>query len=85
MESKESEMVLVYGTEWCGQSKRARSVLDEYNIPYKFIDVDTDEKASEFVKKHNNGYRSVPTIIFPDGTSLTEPRRDDLIAKLGLN
>jgi hypothetical protein len=32
----------------------------------------------------NGGYRSVPTLVWPDGSKLTEPSEDTLIKKLGV-
>ena len=49
---------------------------------YLDIDIEQDPKAAEFVKQQNGGFQSVPTIIFPDGSSLTEPDRTTLANKL---
>ena len=65
--------IIFYGVSWCGDCRRARQVLAEKNIQFVDIDIDRDAKAAEFVKGLNHGYRSVPTIIFPDGSHLTEP------------
>ncbi len=62
-----------YGAMWCGDTRRARKWFDDKQIPYEWIDVDKDKEAEAFVKQINNGYRSIPTIIFPDGSHLTEP------------
>jgi mycoredoxin len=43
------------------------------NIEYEWIDIDQDEAAAEYVKSVANGYRSVPTLVFPDGSILVEP------------
>jgi mycoredoxin len=45
------------------------------------VDVNSDKKAEAFVKELNNGFRSVPTIIFPDGSKMVEPSSADLEAK----
>ncbi len=74
--------IVVYGTRWCGDSKRALKILDECQIDYKWIDIDKDSKGEEFVIKTNNGFRSVPTIIFPDGSMMVEPGNEDLRTKL---
>ncbi|MFN3706103.1 MAG: glutaredoxin domain-containing protein [Thermoflexales bacterium] len=76
-----------YGAMWCGDTRRARAWFDKNNVPYEWIDIDQDEKAAEFVKSVNNGMRSIPTIIFPDGSQLTEPSTQKLethARKLGL-
>ena len=77
-------MLTIYGTEWCGDCTRAKFLLDSLDIKYDYIDIDLDEEASEYVVKVNNGYRSVPVIVFADGSTLTEPSNDELILKLGL-
>jgi len=62
-----------YGAMWCGDTRRARKWFDDKHIPYEWIDVDKDKEAEALVKQLNNGYRSIPTIIFADGSHLTEP------------
>ena len=83
MEEKTSEIVM-YGTSWCGGTRRARMVFDRNQIPYRWIDIDKDADARHFVEGTNHGYRSVPTIIFPDGTILVEPSDLELSRKIGL-
>jgi mycoredoxin len=74
--------IILYGTSWCGDCRRSRHVLAEKNVIYLDIDIDQDKQSAEFIQKLNNGNRSVPTIIFPDGTILIEPDRATLSAKL---
>jgi len=77
--------IKMYGTTWCYDSRRAKSVLDNNHIPYEFIDIDQDPEGRKYVESVNNGYRSVPTIVFPDGSILVEPSSIDLNKKLGLS
>lgn len=77
--------IIMYGTTWCYDSRRARALLDEHNIPYEWVDIDRDLEARKFVEKVNNGCRSVPTIVFPDGSILVEPSNLVLSKKLGLS
>lgn len=76
------EKIKVYGTTWCGGSRRAIKILDERGIDYDWIDIDKDPEGEKLVIETNNGYRSVPTIFFPDGSVLVEPRNDVLSEKL---
>jgi mycoredoxin len=69
----ENGQIKLYGTSWCGDTRRTREYLEINEIPFQWIDIDEDEAAAEIVKQINNGYKSVPTIIFPDGSTLTEP------------
>jgi len=74
--------IIFYGVTWCGDCRRARQVFADKKINYIDVDIDRDSKAAEFVKQVNRGNRSVPTIIFPDGASLTEPDTLSLSRKL---
>jgi len=59
-------------------------MFDQHHIPYRWVDIDKDEQAAKFVESLNHGNRSVPTIVWPDGSSLTEPASDVLAKKLGI-
>ena len=74
--------IVVYSTTWCGDCRRAKRVLDRHGARYRWIDVDADHEAAEKVIRINRGMRVVPTILFPDGTILTEPSDAELSAKL---
>jgi mycoredoxin len=85
MAAAQSSKIIVYGTLWCGDTILARRILDNNNIPYEWIDIDRSHESAQLVEKINHGFRSVPTIIFPDGSILVEPSSDKLINKLGLS
>ncbi|MDD5368252.1 MAG: glutaredoxin domain-containing protein [Anaerolineaceae bacterium] len=76
------DKLIIYGTTWCGMCRRTRGYLDRQQIPYEFINIDDNEEAGAFVEKVNRGYRSVPTLVSPDGSILTEPSESQLIAWL---
>lgn len=79
-----STKITMYGTSWCYESRRAKRLLDENGIDYTFIDIDSDMDGRRYVEQVNNGFRSVPTIVFPDGSILVEPTVKELKGKLGL-
>lgn len=79
-----NEKILFYGTNWCPSSRRARAFLEKNDVDYHFINIDDDKKGETFVKKTNNGLKSIPTIVFTDGTILVEPSNKELSTKLGL-
>jgi mycoredoxin len=72
----------MYAADWCGDCRRSKRLLAELNVPYTLIDVDADESAAEKVITINNGMRSIPVIVFDDGTHLTEPSDAALKEKL---
>ena len=77
--------ILVYGTRWCGDTKRALLFFEDHNIDYRFIDIDLDKDGERIVRKANEGSRSVPTIIFSDGCILVEPDEYALAKKMGIS
>jgi mycoredoxin len=72
----------MYGAAWCGDCRRSKAYLDSHQVEYNYIDVEADETASDKVIEINGGLRSIPVILFPDGTHMTEPSDKDLEAKL---
>ena len=76
--------IVVYATSWCFDCKRSERFLRKNRIDFRKVDIDKDQEGREFVMKVNNGSRSVPTIVFPDGSILVEPSNSELAEKLGL-
>jgi glutaredoxin-like protein len=79
----EAELI-VYATNWCGDCHRARRFLEEHQVAYRWVDIDQDREAEALVKAVNRGNRSVPTLVFPDGSLLVEPSALELARRLGL-
>ena len=76
--SKSPSQIVMYTTEWCPDCRRAKFFFKRKNIDVFEVDVNADKKAEAFVKEQNNGNRSVPTIIFPDGSTMVEPTSSEL-------
>jgi glutaredoxin-like protein len=79
-----SNKIIMYSTDWCPDCKRAKRFFDEHGIAYENVDIEETPEAAEIVRNLNHGSRTVPTIIFPDGSMLAEPSNDQLAEKLGL-
>ena len=77
-----STSITMYSAGWCGDCVRSKRLLDSLEVSYELIDVESVPGASEKVIEINGGKRSIPVILFPDGTHLTEPSDIDLKAKL---
>jgi mycoredoxin len=78
----DSNIITIYATEWCWDCRRARKFFDQNGIPYQWVNIDHDKEAEIYVKQTNKGMRSVPTIVFPDGSILVEPTNQQLERKL---
>jgi mycoredoxin len=74
--------IVMYATEYCPDCVRAKRFFETNNIPHLRVGLEGNAEATEFVTQVNNGYRSVPTIIFPDGSILVEPGWEELKEKL---
>lgn len=75
------EPITLYGEPTCEDTDAVRDFFAKYNIPYREINIDEDELASQFVIFVNTGYRSTPTLVFGEGKRkliLTEPTPEQL-------
>ncbi len=72
----------LYTTTWCPFCSRLRAQLDQEEIAYTEIDVDADAEAAAFVESVNDGNRVVPTALYADGTTATNPPASQVRAKL---
>ncbi len=76
--------IVIYGTRWCPDCARAKQVLAKNQVGFDWIDIEQDEKACAYVEKVNRGFKSVPTIVFSDGSILVEPSNSQLEEKIKL-
>jgi mycoredoxin len=75
-------MFTMYTTGWCGFCARLKAGLARAGIEYTEVDIEHTEGAAEIVMSANGGNRTVPTLVFPDGTALTNPSVAQVQAKL---
>lgn len=80
--SEVQKNIVMYTTSWCPDCWRAKQVMSAMKISYEEINITQNDDAVELVMALNNGNRSVPTIVFPDGSVLTEPTTSALAQKL---
>ncbi len=79
-----NDQIVVYGTTWCPDCKRAKQFFGNQRVEYRWVDIEQDPDAMAYVEEVNEGQRIVPTIIFPDGDKLVEPSNAALADKLGI-
>jgi len=72
----------MYSTPWCGYCHRLKSQLDREGIEYDIVDIEQDPAAAEIVESANGGNQTVPTLVYADGTSQTNPSLIQVKAKL---
>jgi mycoredoxin len=72
----------MYTTSWCGYCRRLKDGLDRAGIEFTEVDIEQDESAAELVVLANGGNRTVPTVVFADGSALTNPSVEQVKTKL---
>lgn len=68
-----SDLVTMYSTVWCGYCRRLKDQMEREGIAYRVVDIEDDIEAARFVMSVNGGNQTVPTLLFPDGTALSNP------------
>ncbi|UGT40041.1 glutaredoxin family protein [Nocardia yamanashiensis] len=77
------ENVRMYGADWCGDCRRAKTWLREQGVAFTEIDVEHDEAARNEAIRLAGGRKNIPVIVVPSGAVLVEPTNADLAAALG--
>ena len=74
----------VLSTDWCPYCRILKRFLDEHAIPYEQLNVDEDDAALAEINRLQHGGRTVPTVVYPDGTHDVNPSGARLLEKLGI-
>ena len=72
----------MYTTPWCGYCHRLKSQLDREGIAFDIVDIEQVPEAAEIVESANNGNQTVPTLVYADGTAMTNPSLAHVKTKL---
>ena len=75
-------IVTMYTTSWCGYCVRLKKMMQREGIEYAEVNIEQDESAADLVMQANGGNRTVPTLVFADGSALTNPSIDQVKARL---
>ena len=74
--------VTMFTTQWCGYCVRLKKLMQREGIDFAEVDIENDAAAAELVMQANGGNRTVPTLLFANGTALTNPSIDQVMAQL---
>lgn len=72
----------MYSTQWCGYCRRLKKALAQEGISYVDVDIEEDPAAAELVMSVNGGNATVPTVVFADGSAMTNPSAAEIKEKL---
>ena len=78
------EGVRVVGTRWSPLSHNIKDFLSRNQIPYQWLDIETDEEARKLVEAAGREANKLPLVLFPNGSVLAQPTNAQLGEKIGL-
>jgi mycoredoxin len=81
-ENGPASVMTMYSTVWCGYCRRLKSQMDREGIAYVEVDIEHDRAAADLVMSVNGGNQTVPTVVFADGSALTNPSLAQVKARL---
>lgn len=76
------EHLTMYTTTWCGYCQRLKRQLTRAEVEFVEIDIEESPESVAIVEKANEGNQTVPTLVFSDGTAMTNPSAQSVISKL---
>jgi mycoredoxin len=77
-----AQPLTMYTTTWCAFCRRLKSQLAAQGVEIAEINIEEDEAAAEYVMSVNGGNQTVPTVVFPDGSALTNPSAKTVVQRL---
>ena len=72
----------MFTTTWCGYCARLKGQLKRSGIEYTEVDIESHPDAADIVAQVNEGNLTVPTVLFSDGSAMTNPSASQVDAKL---
>jgi len=79
-----TDVIKVYGASWCPDCRRSKRFLGDQRIAFEWHDIEAERESIRIVQERNDGNNVIPTIVFPDGSHVSEPSNEELAEKLGL-
>ncbi|HBY94438.1 MAG: FAD-dependent oxidoreductase [Ardenticatenaceae bacterium] len=78
------EGVRVIGHRWSPLTHQVKDFLARNQVPYQWLDIETDEEARRLVESAGADPARLPLTLFPDGSHLVQPTNAELAEKVGL-
>ena len=69
----ETSDVTMYTTSWCGYCVRLKGQLRRAGIDFDEVNIEREPGSADIVERVNAGNQTVPTLVFADGSALTNP------------
>jgi mycoredoxin len=72
----------MFTTTWCGYCARLKGQLKRAGVEWTEVDIEAHPDAADVVASVNGGNQTVPTLLFSDGSSMTNPSASQVERKL---
>jgi thioredoxin reductase (NADPH) len=76
--------IRVAGALWSAHSHTIKDFLARNQIPYQWLDIESDQEAHQLVESVSQEKFQIPVVFFPDGSTLIKPDLRQLAEKTGL-
>ena len=77
-----AQPLTMYTTSWCAFCRRLKSQLATEGIEIAEVNIEEVPGAADYVMSVNGGFQTVPTVVFPDGSTMTNPSLADVKKRL---
>lgn len=77
----ENQKIQMYGADWCGDCIRSKRQLTELGVEFDYLDVEHDDALRDAAIEIA-GVKSIPVVVFQDGTHMVEPSNPAMQDKL---
>ena len=78
------EGIRLIGHRWSARAHEIKDYLARNQIPYRWLDVETEAEASELAASAGVDAAREPLVVFGDGTHLVAPSNAEIAARVGL-
>ncbi|GAA4517353.1 mycoredoxin [Brevibacterium yomogidense] len=78
----ETGAVTMFTTSWCGYCRRLKPQLDQAGVAYTEVNIEDIDNGAAVVEEANGGNQTVPTLLYSDGSTQTNPSQAQVVAKL---
>ena len=76
--------IRVVGTLWSAKSHYVKDFLARCQVPYQWLDIEKNKEAKELLELEPGKDFQLPTLFFPDGSTLVDPDLSTLANKVGM-
>lgn len=76
--------IRVVGTLWSAKSHYVKDFLARSQIPYQWLDFEKENEAKKLLERDSIKEIKLPTLFFPDGSTLVDPDLVTLANKVGM-